>query len=268
MRLLSALISTLALSSSTFGPLDFTEYGFPWERRLGTNFGLGSPFGGTVTRYTSSGFPDCPFTRRIGLDGESASCGIKLNKSLGYGDYEVWFSANLAALDPTTNTAVWLYDDLDASTKGNQEIDAEFSRWSDTNNPYGVHLGVFDKGIRFGSVAKFLARPARYWRVKLRWGPKRQQIFTEAYQENHAAVWDPVKETTTVTKTGRWISTGEATFDLPSPKIGATLRIAIAQNSPPMFTLSNRARSKVIVCGVRFTPAAAIEPPTRTVRRK
>lgn len=238
-------------------PMTFNEFGFPWEQRLGTNYGLGSPFGGTITRYSNSGFPDAPTGRRIGLDGESESCGIKLNKSLGYGDYEVWFACNLAAMDPCANVGVWLYDDRDASSRGNQEIDAEFSRWSDTNNPYGVHLGVIDRGVRFGSVAKFHARPAAYWKVKIRWTPKVQSVWTECYQVNHAATWDPVTKTTTVVKKSNWISAGEGSWECSSPEIGATLRIAVAQNSPLMYALSYRARCKVIVCGVRFTPLGA-----------
>lgn len=235
-------------------PTSFSEYGFAWEQRLGHGLGLGSPYGGTVSRYASSGFPDASSTRRISLDGESESCGLKLAENLGWGRYTVSFAVNSAGLDPNANVAVWLYDDR-IDKKGGQEIDFEMTRWGDSNNPMGLHLGVIDRQVRFGSVAKFPARPSIYWRVTLGWTPTKQWVLAETHQHAHSAVYDAARQTTTVSKmTPKWIIAGYGEWACPSPEIGATLRIAVMKNAPLMWPQTQRVRTKIIVADVKFTP--------------
>lgn len=209
----------------------FVEFGHTWQIREG-DIGAGSPWSPSgITRFTRNAGPDGLTNRRVGLNAEDASAGVKLMDVVAPAKVTVYLEGDLYTQDPNNVVAVWFYDDRPGML-GGLELDWEFSAWGDTHSPYRHDIGYWNRGVK-GIRSRAPATTALYHKIEL--------VQTALYSS--VKVWDWRDSDS------RWIEIISKRYDVVSQP-GATLRIGLWRNGPHRYPPSRRGQSRVWIGGV------------------
>lgn len=220
--------------------MTFSEFGLQFEARAG-DLGAGSPWDPAgITRSSQVGGPTGFSKRRIGLNAESASCGIKLLTPEAYGRFTVYLDAPLSGFDPNVVAAAWLYDDHVGAVV--HEVDWESSAWGDTHNPYRDRIQVLIPGaqgpvVLSPPVPSVPIPPAIYHKIEL----------VQAKGYSSVKVWDWRSEDPRWID--RWIERVSGYWSIESNP-GATLRVGLWRLAPPRYPTSRRLPSKMWITNI------------------
>lgn len=233
---MTAAFLALAIAQ-TATPTGFTEWGMEFQPRHGSNLGVGSPWDAAgISRYTDNRPAPPGFTnRRISINAENASAGVKLVWKAAPARYTVYLEGPLYTLDPVAVAAVWLYDDT-AGRQGGLELDWEFSSWGDTHSPFRHTVGYFDR-LAAGTKTQIPTTTAVFHKVQLEQGPNHSAVRVWDWRDSDA----------------RWVEVAAVWYNVPSSP-GATLRIGLWRPGPHKYPLARRGLSRMWVGGVVVEP--------------